>query len=130
MNDKFQKTKTVLSRGLRHILIPLLVLQLYLITTSNAASMMVYASNTIGIISELSYVKSILAQVGPILGAVLFIIAGVFYAIGQIMPPDKRANFHTAAINIIIGAIIISVLSVASTSLAIASSHLLANSVS
>jgi hypothetical protein len=72
----------------------------------------------------------VLSQVGPILGAVLFIVAGVFYAVGQVMPPDKRANFHTASINIIIGAIIISLLSVASTSLAVASSHLLANSVS
>ncbi|MCL4404850.1 hypothetical protein M1583_02585 [Candidatus Marsarchaeota archaeon] len=115
--------------GLKYILIPILVLQVYLISMANGSSV-IYATNTIGIVSELTYIKAILAQVGPILGALLFIVAGVFYALGQIMPPDKRANFHTAAINIIIGAIIISVLSVASTSLAVASSHLLANSVS
>ena len=79
------------------------------------------------IISQLDYVKGVLSQVGPILSAVLFVVAGVFYALGQVMPPDKRANFHTTAINIIIGAIVVGVLSVASTSLALASSHLLNN---
>jgi hypothetical protein len=79
------------------------------------------------IISQLDSIKAVLSQVGPILSAVLFVIAGVFYALGQIMPPDKRANFHTTAINIIIGAIFIGIMSVASTSLALASSHLLQN---
>ena len=115
---------------IKHLLILLFVLQIYLFSISNGASPMLLNSSTIGIVSELTYIKSVLSQVGPILGAVLFIVAGVFYALGQVMPPDKRANFHTASINIIIGAIIISLLSVASTSLAVASSHLLANSVS
>ena len=79
------------------------------------------------LISELTYVKAVLTQVGPILSGVLFVIAGIFYAIGQLLPPDKRANFHTTAINIIIGAIVVGVLSVASTSLATASTHLLSN---
>ncbi len=115
---------------IKHLLALLFVLQIYLFSVSNGASPMLLNSSTIGIVSELTYIKSVLSQVGPILGAVLFIVAGVFYAVGQVMPPDKRANFHTASINIIIGAIIISLLSVASTSLAVASSHLLANSVS
>ncbi|MEM0154664.1 MAG: hypothetical protein QW814_02410 [Methanothrix sp.] len=130
---KIQKYANSLARQLfriKHLLILLFVLQMYLFSISNGASTILLSSNTIGIISELTYVKSVLSQVGPILGAVLFIVAGVFYAIGQVMPPDKRANFHTASINIIIGAIIISLLSVASTSLAVASSHLLSNSVS
>lgn len=115
---------------IKHLIILLFVLQIYLFSISNGASPLILNSNTIGIVSELTYIKSVLSQVGPILGAVLFIVAGIFYAVGQVMPPDKRANFHTASINIIIGAIIISILSVASTSLAVASSHLLANSVS
>jgi hypothetical protein len=125
----WEKLPKLISR-VKYVLPILLMLQVYLITISNGAQVFVYSSSTIGIVSELAYIKSVLAQVGPILGAVLFIVAGVFYAVGQVMPPDKRANFHTAAINIIIGAIIISILSVASTSLAIASSHLLSNSVS
>jgi hypothetical protein len=130
---KIPKYTKVLARQLlriKHLLILLFVLQIYLFSISNGASAVLLNSSTIGIVSELTYIKSVLSQVGPILGAVLFIVAGVFYAIGQVMPPDKRANFHTASINIIIGAIIISLLSVASTSLAVASSHLLANSVS
>ncbi|MEM3841140.1 MAG: hypothetical protein QXN59_00375 [Candidatus Micrarchaeaceae archaeon] len=79
------------------------------------------------ILSELQYVRSVLYQVGPALSAVLFIIAGIFYAVGQMLPPDKRANFHTTAVNIIIGAIIVAVLSFTSTSLAVASTHLLSN---
>ncbi len=127
---KYAKVLTKQLLRIKHLLVLLFVLQIYLFSISNGASAVLLSSNTIGIISELTYIKSVLSQVGPILGAVLFIVAGVFYAVGQVMPPDKRANFHTASINIIIGAIIISLLSVASTSLAVASSHLLANSVS
>ena len=79
------------------------------------------------IVTELGTVKGILSQVGPLLSGVLFVVAGVFYAVGQMMPPDKRANFHTTAINMIIGAVVVGVLSFASTSLANASTHLLSN---
>ncbi|HUC38776.1 MAG TPA: hypothetical protein VL944_01460 [Candidatus Acidoferrum sp.] len=79
------------------------------------------------IVTELGTIKGILAQIGPTLSAILFIVAGVFYALGQMLPPDKRANFHTTAVNIVIGAIVVGVLSVASTSLATASTHLLSN---
>lgn len=77
--------------------------------------------------TQLDQVKTVLSQVGPALSAVLFIIAGVFYAIGQLLPPEKKAQFHTTAVNVIIGAIVIGVLSFASTSLATASTHLLSN---
>ena len=79
------------------------------------------------IIAQVSYIKVLLSQVGPALSATLFVIAGIFYAIGQMLPPDKKANFHTTAINIIIGAIVLAALSVASTALATASTHLLSN---
>ena len=80
-----------------------------------------------GLVSQLNKIQLILTQVGPALSAVLFVLAGIFYAIGQMLPPDKKANFHTAAVNIIIGAIVVGVLSVASTSLAVASTHLIGN---
>jgi hypothetical protein len=79
------------------------------------------------IVSTLDSVRSVLAQVGPALSAVLFILAGIFYAIGQMLPPDKKANFHTAAVNIVIGAIVVAVLSTAATTLAGFSTHLLGN---
>ncbi|MDE1825704.1 MAG: hypothetical protein KGH61_01425 [Candidatus Micrarchaeota archaeon] len=79
------------------------------------------------ITGTLAYLQQVLAQVGPMLSAVLFIIAGVFYAVGQMLPPDKKANFHTTSVNIIIGAIVVAVLSVTSSGLALASTHLLAN---
>ena len=79
------------------------------------------------IMPALGQVQLILASVGPALSGVLFILAGIFYAIGQMLPPDKKAQFHTTSVNIIIGAIVVGALSVASTSLVAASSHLLAN---
>jgi hypothetical protein len=79
------------------------------------------------IIGTLSYVQTLLMHVGPLLSALLFIIAGIFYAIGQLFPSYQRASFHTTAIDIIIGAIIVAVLSVASNGFALASTHLLSN---
>ncbi|MDE1846159.1 MAG: hypothetical protein KGH53_02675 [Candidatus Micrarchaeota archaeon] len=79
------------------------------------------------IMDTLTSLQQILSQVGPLLSTVLFIIAGIFYAVGQLLPPDKRANFHTTSINIIIGAVMVAVLSVASSGLALASTHLLVN---
>ncbi len=104
---------------LKHAMLPVFIMALLGLHLSSAAGT--------GIVSQLNGIKGLLSDIGPILSGVLFIIAGIFYALGQIMPPDKRANFHTAAINIIIGAIVLSVLSVASSSLALASTHLLAN---
>ncbi|MGC8776384.1 MAG: hypothetical protein ACP5P2_00320 [Candidatus Micrarchaeia archaeon] len=79
------------------------------------------------IVSTLSYTQELLMHIGPMLSALLFVVAGIFYAIGQILPPDKRANFHTASVNIILGAIVVAVLAVASNSLALASTQLLSN---
>ena len=86
-----------------------------------------YAASPGGVMGEIGYIKALLSQVGPALSATLFIVAGIFYAVGQMLPPDKKANFHTTSINIIIGAIVVAILSVASTALASASSHLLTN---
>lgn len=79
------------------------------------------------IISTLNYVQSLLTHIGPILSAILFIIAGIFYAIGQLFPSHQRASFHTTSGDLILGAIIVAVLSVAANSFALASTHLLSN---
>ncbi len=82
---------------------------------------------SLDIVSTLTGIQSVLAHLGPVLSAVLFIVAGIFYAIGQLFPATKRANFHATAIDILVGAIIVAVLSVASNGLALASTHLLTN---
>ena len=79
------------------------------------------------IVPQLDQVRLILAQVGPALSGVLFITAGIFYALGQLLPPDKKAQFHTTSVNIVIGAVVVGALSIASTSLATASASLLSN---
>lgn len=87
-----------------------------------------YASGfSLDIITTLTYVQNLLAHLGPMLSAVLFIVAGMFYAIGQLMPSTKRAAFHTTTVDILMGAIIVAVLSVASNGFAIASTQLLTN---
>ncbi|MEM0106794.1 MAG: hypothetical protein QXD11_00060 [Candidatus Micrarchaeaceae archaeon] len=97
-------------------MIPIAMLLMLLSESSTASS---------GIVSDISSIHGLLSQIGPMISALLFIIAGIFYAIGQMLPPDKRANFHTTAINIIIGAIVVGALSVASDGLAVASTHIL-----
>lgn len=122
MDHTRQKSRLIgfVSRMAKYIAAPTLVILL--------VSRVVSAGSPI--VAELSNIQLILTQVGPALSAVLFIVAGIFYALGQMLPPEKKANFHTAAVNIIIGAIVVGVLSVASTSLALASTHLLVNSTS
>lgn len=107
---------------------PRLVLRVILITTVLIVTSVrpVFAADA-QILTQLNNIRSILGQIGPALSVILFTLAGIFYALGQMLPPDKKANFHTAAINIIIGAVVVGALSVASSSLAIASSHLLGN---
>jgi hypothetical protein len=102
----------------KYVTMPLMALALSARCTSAAS---------VPVVSEINGIKLVLMQIGPALSAVLFILAGIFYAVGQMLPPDKKANFHTAAVNIIIGAVVVGALSVASTSLAIASTHLLGN---
>ena len=82
---------------------------------------------SLDILGTLNSIQQILAQVGPALSAVLFITAGVFYALGQLFPSYKRATLHTMAIDMIVGAIIVAVLSVAANSFALASTHLISN---
>lgn len=121
MNKRNSIKGNVLSRNIR---IPILFLGLGLGGRLVGAS---FYAVSFDIVSTLSSVQSILTQIGPILSATLFILAGIFYAIGQLFPTYKRATFHSASIDIIIGAIIVAVLSVASTGLAVASTHLLTN---
>ena len=109
------------SSSMIKFIVPVLFFSVFIIKTASAAPI------DLNIVSQLSFVKFVLSQLGPAISAVMFVIAGIFYSLGQIMPPDKKAHFHTTAINIIIGAIVVGILSVASTTLASASSGLLNN---
>ena len=98
-----------------------------IITFLSAAKQSGATTFSFDIIGTLTYIQTLLMHIGPLLSALLFIIAGIFYAIGQLFPSYQRASFHTTAIDIIIGAIIVAVLSVASNGFALASTHLLTN---
>ena len=121
--NKIYRKETVIALRHSFIRIPLLFAAALLAYRSAYA----YTPQTLDIISTLNNIQGILMHIGPVLSAVLFVVAGIFYAIGQLFPGYKRANLHSASIDLIIGAIIVAVLSAASTGLAVASTHLLSN---
>ncbi len=82
---------------------------------------------SLDILSTLNGIQVLLAHIGPILSAILFIVAGIVFALAQLFPGYKRASLHSTAADILVGAIIVAVLSVASNGLALASTHLLSN---
>ncbi|MHB1829806.1 MAG: TrbC/VirB2 family protein [Candidatus Micrarchaeaceae archaeon] len=102
---------------------------LIICTTALVLPKIAYAQSLtpLDIITTLNYIQSLLTRIGPILSAILFIIAGLLYAIGQLFPSHQRGSFHTTAGDMIIGAIILAVLSVTANSFALASTHLLSN---
>ncbi|MCL5427727.1 MAG: hypothetical protein M1321_00930 [Candidatus Marsarchaeota archaeon] len=105
--------------------IPVPVFIAYALFARSAYAATSYAA--LDIISTLNGIQGLLMHIGPVLSAVLFVVAGIFYAVGQLFPSQKRASLHSASIDIIIGAIIVAVLSIASTGLAVASTNLLSN---
>ena len=111
---------------LRLNMLPMLKYLLLLLLGLTTYAKLNYAAGA-QILSDLDQVKTVLSQLGPALSAMLFIVAGIFYAIGQMLPPDKKAHFQSAAINIIIGAVVVGALSFASSSLALSSTHLFTN---
>lgn len=112
---------------LKYLIIPAILFSAY-VSHSAYAALPTISIQSFQIMSELVGIKSILSQIGPILSAMLFVLAGIFYALGQMLPPDRRANFHTTATNMVIGGVVVGVLSVSATSLALAATHLFANS--
>lgn len=120
-NTKFAKSIGVMLKN-KTTLFPILVMTSYLSNTSSAGS---YVS--LDIISTLNYIQTLLMHIGPLLSAILFVLAGIFYAIGQLFPSYQRATFHTTAIDLIVGAVIVATLSVTSSGFALASTHLLTN---
>lgn len=121
-----QRTRTGFWQRMGIRTVPMLKYLLLIMVGVTTYARLNYASGA-QIVSDLNQVKSVLSQLGPALSAMLFIVAGIFYAIGQMLPPDKKAHFQSAAINIIIGAVMVGALSFASTSLALSSTQILTN---
>jgi len=118
--------KQKLTSKVRWHAVPMLKYLLLLVLGLTTYARLNYAASA-QLLMDLNQVKTVLSQLGPALSAMLFIVAGIFYAIGQMLPPDKKAHFQAAAINIIIGAVVVGALSFASSSLALSSTHILTN---
>lgn len=67
--------------------------------------------------SVLSDTKNSIIEIGPLLGSILFATAGIIYALAQFMPFDKKAKMITVAVNLVIGAVVVIVLTIGSDSL-------------
>ncbi len=115
---------TILKTIVHYTKIPIVLLAASIFLKPAGGAMYVF-----DIIGTLSAIQNTLMHIGPMISAVLFILAGIFYSLGQLFPPSRKAKMHSTAIDIIVGAIVIAVLSVASTSLAVASTHLLSNTI-
>ncbi|MCL5100959.1 MAG: hypothetical protein M1122_03340 [Candidatus Marsarchaeota archaeon] len=115
---------TILKTIVHYTKIPIVLLATSIFLKPAEGAMYVF-----DIIGTLSAIQNTLMHIGPMISAVLFILAGIFYSLGQLFPPSRKAKMHSTAIDIIVGAIVIAVLSVASTSLAVASTHLLSNTI-
>ena len=118
--DKKGKLKGLIVAWARMPILAILMLGLF---WRSASAMAI----TLDIVGTLTSVQGILMHVGPVLSAVLFIVAGIFYALGQLFPSYKRASLHTMALDMIVGAVIVAVLSVTANSFALASTNLLSN---
>lgn len=110
-----------IAQRLGHAVMPLVLMAFLFIREAYGAPVV------LDLMPALDQVRLVLSQLGPAISAVLFITAGIFYAVGQLLPPEKKAHFHMTAVNVVIGAVVVGALSVASSSLAIASTHLLSN---
>ena len=115
---------TILKTIVHYTKIPIVLLATSIFLKPAEGAMYVF-----DIIGTLSAIQNTLMHIGPMISAVLFILAGIFYSLGQLFPPSRKAKMHSTAIDIIVGAIVIAVLSVASTSLAVASTHLLSDTI-
>jgi hypothetical protein len=70
------------------------------------------------VVSFLQDIRDSLKEIGPMLSSIMFAIAGIVYALAQLMPYYDKAKLQATAINLIIGAVVVGVLTLASSNLA------------
>jgi hypothetical protein len=78
-----------------------------------------------GTVTFLKDLQATLQEIGPALSAILFIVAGIVYAFGQLQPAEVRGKYQAWAMGLIVGAFVVGALSLAGDTLAAAAGNLL-----
>ena len=71
-----------------------------------------------GTVNFLKSLQGTLQQVGPALSAIMFVLAGIIYAFGQLQPAEARGKYQAWAMGLIVGGFVVGALSVAAPTLA------------
>jgi len=71
-----------------------------------------------GTVTFLNSIKTTLQAIGPALSAIMFVLAGIIYAFGQLQPADARGKYQAWAMGLVVGGFVVGALSVAAPTLA------------
>ncbi len=71
-----------------------------------------------GTVTFLQNLQATLQQIGPALSAILFVLAGIIYAFGQLQPADARGKYQAWSMGLIVGGFVVGALSIAAPTLA------------
>lgn len=71
-----------------------------------------------GAVDFLTSMKGTLTEIGPILSAIMFVIAGIIYAFGQLQPAESRGRYQAWAMGLIVGGFVVGALSLGADLLA------------
>ena len=71
-----------------------------------------------GTVTFLQDLQATLQAIGPALSAILFVLAGIIYAFGQLQPAEVRGKYQAWAMGLVVGGFVVGALSVAAPTLA------------
>ena len=95
---------------------------LFLLAAMMPIAMAQGASSTVtiggGTVSFLRSLQTTLQEIGPILSAILFVVAGIIYAFGQLQPAEGRGRYQSWAMGLVVGGFVVGALSFAAPALA------------
>ena len=61
----------------------------------------------IGLETTLTSIASFLQGIAPVISIILIILGGITYGLAQTQPADSRGKWQNAAVNLVIGGVII-----------------------
>lgn len=81
-----------------------------------------------GTVAFLYNLKDTLTAIGPALSAILFVLAGIIYAFGQLQPADARGKYQSWSMGLIVGGFVVGALALGADTLTNIAANLLRSS--
>ena len=81
-----------------------------------------------GTVAFLYNLKDTLTAIGPALSAILFVLAGIIYAFGQLQPADARGKYQSWSMGLIVGGFVVGALALGADTLTGIAANLLRSS--